>query len=1230
MAACLCIFSSASRAFRFALSLSGLQHFYILSLHAGLWCALSSYLESCDGCGSAGAGPGPAYCVSIVAAFALSSNSAGSLAVFFLEYAGGLSQETHWTDKVAPQFPTATWDVYTSPTTDNKSAGPPCLESLTLSNCTPPWSIVLPNFSRRPQAYRAWKTTKAQGRHNPLYVARCYHLFKTAHKAFRRAGKEAKHWFHTRLQDLQAAACSGDSRRLYAGVRTLAPKSSKPKVQLRDSDGHLQDPKTQLQQLETHYRKLYAEDEDSTIQGPPRAPICIDVTEAEMTMALSKLSPHKATPPGLATNSLWRLTSDIVAQLRPFAERFLADQAQFAYLSGRNAAQAIHRVATHCQLVQSRCSFSTPTVVDRHAQQPKPCPHFAGVQLSLDLSSAFDLMDWRLLDKALLASGIYRELLDEGDPLSTAPWLEQNSTIYADDIHLKDTMQSTRELDNMVYRFSKVLDALAAHGMVINSAKSALLLRHRGSFMKGWLRRHLKHTHEGDLLRLRSPSGQVYEIPLRDQHTYLGIRISYHSQAKQAVTYRLQAANQAWQRLRGVLCSTRHLAQKHRISLWSSTVLPTLFYGIAASNPGAKDILRMQHMMTKQVCAITRSFAHLQKESTRDLLHRCSLRTVLEHLQQEAEALHRSLLCLSAQTSFVTVEQAESAREVAATLHLQVQRQWQVPVNANEGATDPAAHQCRECHRVFSSFRLLRSHEAKWHGLKTPAAAPVPFDRYAHGTDGLPTCRHCAHSFRQWDGPIKHIKRNRCQVLRQLEIQPSDAVRPTVPVPLEPRLPDVSSFVAPLPEVLAHDITPAQEASTTTDVVPQCAMTVIPAGDAPAQDDSSASMQVAVPLRQRPIVLETLRLRRWTDLLEMTEIQTYLQHHCPLCYQWLAAPTSIKYHLTMQHPDKLWATQAVSLVTDPGSTVSRRPGDGLDGIPCEPPHSACPAPGADYLGNSPGYGALPLFVRSGADGMVPVLCDAAEKWRKMKEEEPEKISFSLKLAMFKQLLISLHQRLTNMMADEEALARAKALNWIDEHKHWRHLTWNPTQQRLEIDNSLRPLPAEDLLAQLVQMRKAVTEETLMRFKSMKKLSTEVTSDWIQFQMCLSLRPEGGAMWNTLNQWIGQASWHTLGGTVALDSGPTTAPIAIVPTAGPSFDLQAAIEGWSAQVTARYALLSPPFLLCLQIQRFAHVEVRPMVTASDNVRMPIFTGPDTLRIWYASYQVVAVQLHYGDS
>ena len=863
------------------------------------------------------------------------------------------------------------------------------------------------------QHYRDWKRARQQHPGNPLFISRCYHTFKEAHKAFRRAGQAAKkHWFYSRLQDLQAAAASKDSRALHAGVRTLAPKRIQQKVQLRNADGHLQDPTIQVRQLEQHYRKLYATDEGIEIEGAPRASIQIMLKTEELAKAIAGLSPHKATPPGLATNSLWKVNADIVAptlckwmmqwteipalwknawlalvpkiprplspknlrpigltessgrayasilqaQLRPFAEEFLKDGAQFAYLPGRNAAQAIHRVAMHCRYVQQKCSYSTPTVVDRHAQMPKQNPHFAGIQLSLDLSSAFDLLDWRLLDRALLAAQvpltlrnqimswhheihyvlnhlgqtaqvcarkglrqgcklapllwtmaleqIFRELVATGDALLTVAWLQGSLTIYADDIHLQELMYDTHELDKMVYRFSKVLDALSAHGMVINSGKSAILLRHRGFFIKGWLRRHLIHKPDGDMLRFRSPAGTIYEIPLREQHTYLGIRISYHSQARHAVTYRLQVAQRAWQRLKSILCSGRHLAQSHRLQLWRTTILPTLLYGIAASNPDSKDIRRVQIMITKQVRAITKSFAHMKHESTRDLLRRCAIMPVAECLLKEAQALHGSLAALSARVTFVSAAHVEQARRITAHLHIQVQQQWQVPEDGEHSGH--LTHQCSECHKAFASFRLLRAHEAKWHNQPTPSMPTAGFDRLAHSLSGLPTCKHCQQPFRQWDGLVKHIQRNRCQVLRRL--LPSAHSQPQVPTP--PRRSDdvrSSSQEVPCsvpPSVSAGPLTFQDMQNPTT--FSAGSLTETRPAPVAAPDPAPSPTAGNQPLQLWPSVQARIRAGRWSELPQDKQVQEYLRHHCPVCFQWVATTASIKSHLTKQHPE--WTT----------------------------------------------------------------------------------------------------------------------------------------------------------------------------------------------------------------------------------------------------------------------------------------------------------------------------------
>ena len=450
----------------------------------------------------------------------------------------------------------------------------------------------------------------------------------------------------------------------------------------------------------------------------------------------------------------------------------------------------------------------------------------------------------------------------------------------------------------MVYRFCKVLDALRTHGMVINSGKSAFLLRYRGSFIKAWLRRHLIHKEQGDCLRLRGPSGTVYEIPLKKQHTYLGIRISYHSQSRHTVAHRLQAAQHAWQRLKGILCSTRHLAQWHRIQLWKTTILPTLLYGIAASNPTDKDIKQLKNMATRQLRAITKSFAHMQHESTQKLLQRCHVPTIVEALHREATALHSGLLRLRAHANFTPDAQVEEARLLVVQLHLQVQQQWKLPTDGNPD--DAAAYRCEACHRTFTSYRLLRAHEAKWHGKKTPQTLHSTFDRNAHGHNGLPTCRHCRHPFRQWDGLVKHIQRDRCQVLRKQTSKVSDTTacakteqttmlvaRTTenaVPSPPEgPPSPAISQVGGDSKgDASTYHMAPEAPCSSSTQVEPS----VLPAEESPTD----------LPLMQWTSVQERLSNGRWTQLLQDDQVRD----RCPVCYQWLATTTSIKYHLTMQ------------------------------------------------------------------------------------------------------------------------------------------------------------------------------------------------------------------------------------------------------------------------------------------------------------------------------------------
>ncbi|CAE7864971.1 unnamed protein product [Symbiodinium necroappetens] len=137
-----------------------------------------------------------------------------------------------------------------------------------------------------------------------------------------------------------------------------------------------------------------------------------------------------------------------------------------------------------------------------------------------------------------------------------------------------------------------------------------------------------------------------------------------------------------------------------------------------------------------------------------------------------------------------------------------------------------------------------------------------------------------------------------------------------------------------------------------------------------------------------------------------------------------------------------------------------------------------------------------LFMKNGESGMVPVLCETV----------------TLEAASKK----------------EEAMTHAKSLGWVDSEGHWLTLRWNPGQQALEADSEIRGVPTKDLLSQLVQMRRGSTEETILRFRSLRHLTTGVQAEWIQFQLVVSLRPEAAPVWSTLQGWIGSAAWHVLG------------------------------------------------------------------------------------------------------
>ena len=855
-----------------------------------------------------------------------------------------------------------------------------------------PWQMATLDTSVKDmwQHYRQWKAA-ARGTTATIWkVWFHYARFQRAHRAFRSAGRFAKkQWYQGRLDELNKHARRHDVRALYQGVRTLAPKSRRVHVQLRDKDGHVITPAEQATLLQCHYEAVY-----TGLQPQPTRSTqmpALQVTEEQLERALSLMPTHKAVPLHLAPLAAWKLCAQVVLprlteivnnlvitpelwhtawlslipkiskptlpkhlrpiglsevsnrmvtkvlqdRLRPYVEKYLEDIPQWAYIPGRSTLDAAARAQAHCQHIIRLCSPDRWTVREARAGLSRPKPNAGGLQLSLDLSSAFDVLEWVYVAEALDDAGVpaelkdhllewYRDLryefsiqnhtatvsasrgLKQGclvAPLiwslvtgrllyrlalvTDVRWVSQHITAYADDFHAAVTAHNHQDLHTAECYLGHFLELLVQSGMIINASKSAILYRFKGNFAKKWLRQHIAHGPDGPRFRIRTHSGRLFEFPVADSHTYLGTKISYTDPQLQTLVYRMDLAKVEWSRLRKLVCSRHGLLKQDRLRIWFSSVPPTLLYGLAATglpNAGGRQLrsIYMRHLR-----AILRCPAHLSHISNREVLTQARLPDICAILEKEMLRLAHNVHQLAQQDSFLVTDCLHHHMQfVRTTLQAGCLTTEQTASPCTTSAGPESMFACRYCGRFFATHCLRRSHESRVHGSHTPKPQPgtCTFDRWAHSIDGTPTCRHCGHQFRKWHNLQKHIVQRQCRALGE----------------------SVNHVPAEIVTSEAVNVPPHS-----TQAYPDC--------EAPATC-TLISNDMPLPLLQRPSIRSILVQSGWHALLHCEELQLELQHHCPFCRQWCMDQAAIKRHMTQQHDE--WVQQFANLM--PHMTPFRR------------------------------------------------------------------------------------------------------------------------------------------------------------------------------------------------------------------------------------------------------------------------------------------------------------------
>ena len=180
------------------------------------------------------------------------------------------------------------------------------------------------------------------------------------------------------------------------------------------------------------------------------------------------------------------------------------------------------------------------------------------------------------------------------------------------------------------------------------------------------------------------------------------------------------------------------------------------------------------------------------------------------------------------------------------------------------------------------------------------------------------------------------------------------------------------------------------------------------------------------------------------------------------------------------------------------------------------------------LGNLRQDTSMCLFVKPGAEGLIPILFSASEKWNRTQEENPQLIDSSLRIVLMKAFLIELCNRLANTAKSEETMQAAKAMGWLTDHGEWKTLKWDPVLEKLQEVPDAPTKPTERLILEANELRKTINAENLYRFQSIYGLRKDHQTSWVKLAIEVSLRNQGEQVWDILQGWIGSAALHTMG------------------------------------------------------------------------------------------------------
>ena len=579
---------------------------------------------------------------------------------------------------------------------------------------------------------------------------------------------------------------------------------------------------------------------------------------------------------------------------------------QYAYAKHRGTFDALLRVHLHFEDASVLLRTNRVNRFQQHSGR-KQHACVGGLSLSLDLSRAYDLTSRPIVYGTLAQHGVTQDTITiikqlhrdaqyifrSGDTTGGQPttnglkqgcciapflwsfytialmhalqdklgpqWLQKTLVLFADDHWCHWLVKNKKDWDDAINELVVVLETLTTFKMSINYRKTAILVRLEGKQAKAILHEHTR-LKNGVRHLVITVHGEEQLIPVKDEHEYLGTKVTYQHRLDKNLAHRVQAGQAKYIALRKPLNGKHHLTIHHRTRLWLACVSTSMLYSLSAVGITKHGLERLTKACTKHLRAIQKQPAHVTRIPNRDIWTQAGLDMPGSLLLTALQRFQQNLLIKAVASPDITTQECILAhvQQLVASLQALIAQQ----AEHDDAPPEPETPQipCPECDAMFVTENAMRIHCQVAHKLLPPRAAstPVKFVPRIHACGGLPRCQLCLRSFYRWQNLRVHIESGACEKLGG--------------------------------ESLSKHPISATDAQVADNQLPVPAV---------APDDAATGTQQNVPLIDRALFRN--RQHDWESLLREPQLRIDLQTHCSLCHMWVASFTHIKQHIVKIH-----------------------------------------------------------------------------------------------------------------------------------------------------------------------------------------------------------------------------------------------------------------------------------------------------------------------------------------